>query len=105
MGAPPPGYRARGATEGGARACPECRSPLLPRRLHDGHVEVDLCGAHGTFFDVYEFVTVTQSVEVRRLGQRARQVETQHRIAEAAANEAAGEFVLSMLSGRRSDGW
>jgi Zn-finger nucleic acid-binding protein len=44
-----------------ARRCPVCAVPLEARgiRVADGRVEVDVCDAHGTFFDPRELAAVS----------------------------------------------
>ena len=105
----PPGYRARAEPGVDARASPVCAEPLRQRRLRDGDVEVDLCAAHGTFFDSREIVLVAQSVEVRHLGAQVQQAEMGRRLADARANEAAasvvGDVILSALLGPPRPRW
>jgi Zn-finger nucleic acid-binding protein len=55
-GAPPAGYRSRAA--GTERRCPTCRDRLVERPYGDPPVTLDVCNAHGTYFDVRELEAV-----------------------------------------------
>lgn len=59
---PPGGYRARSA--GDERRCPSCRERLMERPYGDPRLVLDVCNAHGTFFDVREVEAVNRHVEM-----------------------------------------
>ena len=50
---------------GVARLCPACGSPLACVR--SGHVAVDVCAAHGTWFDRDELGRLARNLEFERL--------------------------------------
>jgi Zn-finger nucleic acid-binding protein len=49
-------------------ACPQCKKPMLRTRV--GHVEVDVCTGHGTWFDRDELARVAQAIARARAGDR-----------------------------------
>lgn len=57
--------RLDGATPDVARACPICSGPLTCVR--SGHVPVDVCTAHGTWFDRDELGRLARNLEFERL--------------------------------------
>lgn len=59
---PPGGYRARAPTD--ERRCPTCRERLVERPYGDPPLVLDVCNAHGTFFDVREVEAVNRHVEM-----------------------------------------
>jgi Zn-finger nucleic acid-binding protein len=61
-GAPPAGYRSR--TTGAERRCPDCRERLIERPHGDPPVTLDVCNAHGTYFDVRELEAVFRHQEM-----------------------------------------
>jgi hypothetical protein len=83
-GPAPAGYRSAGQRE---RACPVCREPLVPRVHQPTRMEIDLCLAHGTYFDVREIDVV------------AREADLQIAAAEAAAHVAAADADYARLQG------
>lgn len=52
-------------TPDAARACPVCGGPLTCVRT--GHVPVDVCAAHGTWFDRDELGRLARNLEYERL--------------------------------------
>jgi Zn-finger nucleic acid-binding protein len=52
-------------TPDGARACPVCGGAL--RSVRSGHVPVDVCAPHGTWFDRDELGRLARNLEFERL--------------------------------------
>ena len=49
-----------------AIACPECARPLSRRHVGAARVDIDVCEAHGTWFDKHELRHVAQALAVSR---------------------------------------
>jgi Zn-finger nucleic acid-binding protein len=58
-----PSYRAPGAAARDARSCPFCRD-LLARHMASGGIELDVCLAHGAWFDPYELLRIAHNVDL-----------------------------------------
>jgi Zn-finger nucleic acid-binding protein len=65
------GYRSpdRGTSE---RRCPVCRQPLESAYVGHATTHLDICRAHGTFFDRHELVAVNTAFESEKLSADAR---------------------------------
>lgn len=65
------GYRSpdAGVTE---RRCPMCRAPLEGAYVGHARTHLDVCRAHGTFFDRHELIAVNTAFESEKLSADAR---------------------------------
>lgn len=61
--------RGEGPPEGAARRCPTCRGNMEVRAWHA--VNVDVCDAHGVWFDRGELVAVAMRLKSSKGGERA----------------------------------
>ena len=59
----PAGYRTAGRRE--ERTCPDCREALVPQKFGRRGIMLDLCGQHGTFFDLREIDAVVHDAEMQ----------------------------------------
>ena len=48
-----------------ARACPVCAAPMSEVAVPNTTVKVDVCAAHGTFFDRLELASAYQAIEIK----------------------------------------
>jgi Zn-finger nucleic acid-binding protein len=62
-GVPAADYRTAGRRA--ERTCPDCSAALTPRAFGPRGIVLDLCGAHGTFFDLREIDAIIFDVEMR----------------------------------------
>jgi Zn-finger nucleic acid-binding protein len=72
------------------RACPRCGEPMTSEHSYgdEPHVKIDLCAAHGAWFDKDELATVIEALSVEIAGRRL-------------PNEASSVTVLLWLVRRR----
>lgn len=69
----PQGGAYRSAAESASeRACPVCRQRLESAYVGHARTQLDVCRAHGTFFDRHELVTVNTAFENEKLSAEAR---------------------------------
>jgi Zn-finger nucleic acid-binding protein len=62
------GYRtpaARSPGESKPRVCPQCGGALAPSHFAAAGIMLDVCGAHGTWFDAGELWAMTQHFEMK----------------------------------------
>lgn len=65
-------YRSGAATTPRERRCPVCRAPLSDAFVQQAIVHLDICAAHGTFFDRDELIAVHTAFENEKLGMKER---------------------------------
>jgi Zn-finger nucleic acid-binding protein len=97
-------YRTAAAAARDARACPFCRHVLTPHVTASG-VELDVCAAHGTWFDPFELLKIAHQIDLDLGARIAAAFEARDRRVDALMAkdhaEAVSAFVHRLLVRRR----
>ena len=97
--APPAGgYRTpapRSPGESKPRVCPQCGGALAQSHFADANIMLDVCGAHGTWFDAGELWTMSQHFEMKAFDDDAASADFGREMQQHRRGEAMGDLRMA----------